>query len=195
MAALSSFTDVLQAELAPIDVQVTHLQLGTFDLSSFFPHNKQLTLQSQRAETLRWDDSSRLAYGRNFVSTSTGQSRKGLGRGSSLKELNNAVFDAIVSGKSGIVRVGMGSAVYGFVGRWVPKGLVGWIMGLRKVEADQEFGTGKEVALGVPQKSRETSPGNSGAEIFRYHAKDLGMDESEYISVYGEKGPEMEHEV
>ena len=190
VAALSSFTDVLQAELAPLDIPVSHLQLGTFDLSSFSPHNKQLTTQSQRAETLRWEDSSRLAYGRNFVSTSTGQFSRGLGRGSSLRELNNAVFDAIVSGKGGLVRVGMGSSVYGFVGRWVPRGLVGWIMGLRKVEYDngKEFGRGKELVLSG-RGSRDVSPGSSGGSL---SAADLGMDASEYVSVYREREVDVE---
>jgi hypothetical protein len=137
-----------------------------------------------------------MAYGKNFVSTSTGQFSRGLGRGSSLRELNNAVFDAMVSGKSGVVRVGMGSHVYGFVGRWVPKGLVGWIMGLRKVEKDEgkDFGRGKELVLGGSQGSRATSPGSIGGGSMRYSAADLGMDESEFISVYGEKGLEVDHE-
>ncbi|KAG0652291.1 hypothetical protein D0Z07_0787 [Hyphodiscus hymeniophilus] len=193
VAALSSFTDVLQAELEPLDIPVSHLQLGTFDFSSFSPHNKQVTTQSQRAETLRWEGSSRLAYGRNFVSTTTGSFSKGLGRGSSLRELNNAVFDAMVSGKGGVVRVGMGSAVYGFVGRWVPKGLVSWIMGLRKVEEDKDFGRGKELVLSE-KGSRDTSPGSSNGGKLRYSAADLGLDESEFISVHGEKALDTDHD-
>jgi hypothetical protein len=35
--------------------------------------------------------------------------------------------------KGGTVRVGMGSSTYEFVGTWVPKGLVGWMMGMRRV--------------------------------------------------------------
>lgn len=86
----------------------------------------------------------------------------------------------MVKGKSGVVRVGMGSSVYGFVGRWVPKGLVAFMMGLRKVEKDEgEFGKGKELVLGG-QGSRATSPGSSkGSGSLRYSAADLGMDESE----------------
>lgn len=110
-----------------------------------------------------------------------------------MRELNNAVFDAVVAGKGGVVRVGMGSSVYGFVGRWVPKGLVGWIMGLRKVgDEGKEFGRGKKMVLGESQGSRDTSPGSGGG--LRYSAADLGMDESEYIAVYGEKGLEVEQE-
>lgn len=32
------------------------------------------------------------------------------------------------------VRVGLGASVYGFVGRWVPRGLVSWMMGIRRVD-------------------------------------------------------------
>jgi hypothetical protein len=167
------------------------MHLGSFDLRAFEPHNRELTAQSQRAETLRWDDSSRLAFGKNFVSTTTGPLGKGVGRGSTLRELNDAVFDAMARGKSGTIRVGMGSSVYSFVGRWVPKGLVGFMLGMRKVEKDEgEFGKGKELVLGG---SRATSPGSSkGSGSSRYSAADLGMDENEYVSIYGEKGLEVE---
>jgi NAD(P)-dependent dehydrogenase (short-subunit alcohol dehydrogenase family) len=36
-SAMSAFTEVLQAELRPLGVPVTHVQLGTFDFSAFFP--------------------------------------------------------------------------------------------------------------------------------------------------------------
>ena len=182
---------MLSAELAPLDIPVSHLQLGTFDIGPFSPHNRQLatTTQAQRAETLKWEDSARLAYGKNFVSTSTGLNRP-IGKGSSLRELNDAVFDAMVRGKGAVVRVGMGSSVYGFIGRWVPKGLVGWMMGVRSVGGgeEKEFGRGMELV-----GSRATSPGSSGGSM-SMSAADLGLGESEYISVYGERGRKLEHE-
>lgn len=95
-----------------------------------------------------------------------------------MRELNNAVFDAMTSGRGGTVRVGMGSRTYGFVGRWVPRGLVGWMMGVRKVgENKGEFGRGGLFgdSLGA---SRSTSPGS--ASTGNVH----GLGESEYVSVY-----------
>jgi len=117
-----------------------------------------------------------------------------VGKGSSLRELNNAVFDAMLKGKGGVVRVGMGSRVYGFVGRWVPSGLVGWMMGVRGVGDKEEFGRvlGMSEALG----SRSPSPGSS-ASGGNGNVHGLGLGESEYISVYGEPGhehgPDYEH--
>lgn len=163
------------------------MQLGTFDLSAFSPHNRHAqTLQSQRAETLKWDDASREAYGKNFVTLSAGRGcgSTGVGRGSPLRELNDAVFDAMVRGRGGVVTVGAGSGIYGFVGRWVPRGLVGWMMGMRKVgggEREVEFGrmiTGSEA-------SRSVSPGSSsGGNVHGFGESGLG--DSEFLSVHGE---------
>jgi len=94
-------------------------------------------------------------------------------------------FDAMVRGKGGVVRVGMGSRVYGFVGRWVPSGLVGWMMGVRGVGDKEEFGRAPGTSEGLG--SRSTSPGSSasgGGSSGNVHG--LGLGESEYISVYGE---------
>lgn len=164
-------------------IPVKHLQLGTFDTSPFSPHSRHpITPQSQRAETLRWDPQIREAYGRNFVAVSS----RGPGRGSSLRELNDAVFDAMVSRRSGIVRVGMGSSLYGFVGRWIPSGLVGWMMGVRPAypETGRKW-LGKGLLTSSEEVSRTTSPGSQ-------ESGDMGgLGGSDYISVYGSKGEEQ----
>jgi hypothetical protein len=117
-------------------------------------------------------------YGRNFVAVSS----RGLGRGSSLRELNDAVFDTLVSGRGGTVRVGMGSKLYGFVGRWVPGSLVGWMIGLRAVSSEphrKEFGRG--LITSSEEGSRATSPGSQGSIGVG------GLVESDFIPIYGEK--------
>jgi len=115
-----------------------------------------------------------------------------VGKGSSLRELNNAVFDAMTSSRGGIVRVGMGSKTYGWVGRWVPRGLVGWMMGVRRVgEASGEFGRGGFLAESL-KGSRSTSPGSSTSGHGGGHVHGLG--ESEYVSVYQDQMlPESEY--
>ncbi|KAK3382411.1 hypothetical protein B0T24DRAFT_518184 [Lasiosphaeria ovina] len=136
-SALSAFTEVLAAELRPLAIPVTHLQLGTFDFSSFAPARSGSST-GQRFQTTTWPDSVRHTYGRNFVSQSgsaISTGRIGGLRGSSLRDLHNAVFDVLDgSDTSATVRVGLGSSVYGFVGRFVPRGLVAWMMGIRKVD-------------------------------------------------------------
>lgn len=111
-----------------------------------------------------------------------------MGRGSSLRELNNAVFDAMVDRKrSGTVRVGMGSHVYGFVGSWVPRGLVAWMLGIRRVGDEKEFGGSFQARS--DNGSRSTSPGSSGGNSTAGVAGS-GLDGSEYISVYGNQDRE-----
>ena len=52
-------------------------------------------------------------------------------RGSSLRKLHNGVFDAIERrrGAGSTVFLGRGSRTYDLVGRFVPEGVVGWMMG------------------------------------------------------------------
>jgi len=183
VAALTSFTQVLSAEVAPLSIPVTHLQLGTFDFGAFAPRNQLQTVYSQRAEALGWEEGARQTYARNFVVMSSGSigATKGCGslgspsRGSSLRELNNAVFDAMVCRKSGIVRVGMGSSIYGFVGRWVPRNLVAWMMGVTRSDSRA---SGTMTGHSSEHDSRATSPGSASAGVA------AGLGESEYISVH-----------
>lgn len=139
-SALSAFTEVLAAELRPLDIPVTHMQLGTFDFSGFVPSRTCPDLApsfGRPHDTLVWPDGARHVYGRNFVaqtaSAISGGRIHGL-RGSSLRCLHHTVFDVIDGSiTSDSVRVGLGASVYGFVGRWAPRGLVSWMMGVRKV--------------------------------------------------------------
>ena len=135
-SALTAFTEVLTAELRPLSIPVTHMQLGTFDFGSFTPVKSQAGGDGLPSST--WPENARMAYGRNFViqsgSAISGGRIRGM-KGSSLKYLHNTVFD-VVDGSitSSTVRIGLGASVYGFVGRWAPRGLVTWMMGIRKVD-------------------------------------------------------------
>ncbi|KAG9256074.1 uncharacterized protein F5Z01DRAFT_537062 [Emericellopsis atlantica] len=138
-SALGAFTDVLTAELRPLDITVTHMQLGTFDLSAFVPARQNASLGAGNPEdTLVWPDGARHVYGRNFMaqtsSAISGGRIRGL-KGSSLRHLHNSVFDVIDGSiTADTIRVGLGASVYGFVGRFAPRSLVSWMMGIRKVD-------------------------------------------------------------
>lgn len=171
-SALSAFTDVLAGELRPMSIPVTHIQLGTFDFAGFTPAALRLSSAVQpgllpapdSAETLAWPEPARRAYGRNFVNTcssaiSAGRIR-GM-RGSSLRDLHNSVFDVIDGSiTSSVVRVGLGAEIYGFVGRFVPRSLVGWIMGMRRVD---ELATWHSSHQASPRFGSENGDG-SGSE-------------------------------
>ncbi|CAK7226773.1 hypothetical protein SCUCBS95973_006311 [Sporothrix curviconia] len=145
-SALTAFTEVLAAELRPLAIPVTHIQLGTFDFTGFAPARSVSAHRSisgrmplPAAETLSWSEPARHVYGRNFTAQSTsalgsGRAIRGV-RGTSMNDLHHAVFDVLDgSNTNAIVRVGLGADLYGFVGSFVPRGLVAWMMGVRKVE-------------------------------------------------------------
>ncbi|KAI1074895.1 DUF1776-domain-containing protein [Whalleya microplaca] len=181
-SALSAFTEVLSAELRPLDIPVTHVQLGTFDFAGFtparphthtYPHPSHHHPHAPAQSTLQWPEAARQAYGRNYVTQNASAIAagriRGL-RGSSLRDLHNAVFDVIDgSDQSAVVRVGLGAGLYGFVGRWAPRGLVAWMMGIRKVD---ELGTwesgsasGGSGSRSVSEKSNASASGSgSGSE-------------------------------
>lgn len=79
----------------------------------------------------------------------------------------------------------MGAGVYDFIGNWVPAGLVGWLMGVRKVGGDRngwfgmgEFGGGKGVVKAIENAKEErveSSEGESWAE------EQEGLGESGYV--------------
>ena len=166
-SALSAFTEVLTAELRPLNVPVTHVQMGTFDLSGFVPTRgpaatQGLVTAGNPQDTLIWPDGARHAYGRNFVaqtcSAISGGRIRGL-KGSSLRHLHNTVFDVMDGSiSSSTVRVGLGASVFGFVGRWAPRTLVSWLMGIRRVD---ELSTWKTSSY--EGSSREISEDGEGA--------------------------------
>ncbi len=143
-SALAAFTEVLAAELRPLAIPVTHVQLGTFDISGFTPVRSPRGLlppasQPDASDTAAWSPGARSAYGRNFSAQSSsaiaGAGRGKALRGSSLRHLHCAVFDVIDgSVTSGTVRVGLGASVYGLVGRWLPRGAGAGMMGVRRVD-------------------------------------------------------------
>jgi Fungal family of unknown function (DUF1776) len=129
-------------------------------------------LQAQRAETLAWPEGTREIYAKNFLSTvERGPGGSGI-KGSPLRELHNAVFDAMASGKGGVVRVGIGSRTYALVGALAPRGLVAWMMGIRRVE--------KTTSMHTRSGSENGSDGGEGT---------LTRD-SDYASVYPKGGGE-----
>ncbi|KAH7408422.1 hypothetical protein DE146DRAFT_752553 [Phaeosphaeria sp. MPI-PUGE-AT-0046c] len=137
--ALEGFLASLRAELRTLGIDVLQFHLGTFDYSHVGPKHH---LQTRSAGSPHaWPATTRALYARNFES----QTRAGTGRGfldgdntgSSLRELHNGVFDALTQRRPrSIWCVGRGSATYDIIGSWVPEGLVGWMMGLRRVSLE-----------------------------------------------------------
>ncbi|ESZ98740.1 hypothetical protein SBOR_0846 [Sclerotinia borealis F-4128] len=193
---LKTFTQILTSELSPLSIPVINLQLGTFDFSFFGPKNQ---LQSYRNHSppanSEWDSTSRNVYSRNYAAINSGNVGAamgcgsiggGHGKGSSLRELNNAVYDAMERKTGGVIRVGMGSSVYGFIGACVPRGLVGWMMGVRKFNAQTPEGDSHG---SIPRSSSTSSfEGRALTPDSSDISGAAGLAGSEYISVMDMEG-------
>lgn len=120
--ALNQYISTLRREVQVQGVNVVQLRLGHFDHGPALSDNQQL-VPSQY--------SSRAEFARRRLE------QKGVEKpvkAQSLRELHNGVFDAMVRGKgsNGTIFVGRGARSYYFVGKWVPDGIVAWMMGAAK---------------------------------------------------------------
>ncbi|RPB00850.1 DUF1776-domain-containing protein [Choiromyces venosus 120613-1] len=152
VAALSGLATSLRRELAPLGVDVCHFKLGTFDCSAMMARQQQDRVNATRAEILSWAVPARVAYAKNYMSLSSKSGNSGPAgiKGSSLRELHLAVFDALTDEKPSTVwRVGSGSMIYEVLGKIVPDGLVSWMLGAsRKGENGERREEGMIMGLG-----------------------------------------------
>ena len=120
--ALSQYISTLRREVQVQGINVVQIRLGHFDYGATLSDNQQLvpSQYSLRAEFAR----------RRLEQKGVEKSVKG----QSLRELHNRVFDAMMRGKgrNGTIFVGRGARSYDLVGKWVPDGIVGWMMGAAK---------------------------------------------------------------
>ncbi|OAL55870.1 DUF1776-domain-containing protein [Pyrenochaeta sp. DS3sAY3a] len=137
VCALEGFLASLRAELGTLGIDVVQFHLGTFDLTNVGPKHHLQTRATGSPAT--WPTTTRALYASNFVNQTRAAQSRGLlnHTGSPLRELHNAVFDALTQRRPRKVwRVGRGSVTYDVVGSFVPAGLIGWMMGLRRVSLD-----------------------------------------------------------
>lgn len=143
VSALEGFAASLGAELNSLGVDLCQMKLGTFDRGSLGAG--QHLQRTEQAEVAGWSTHARNAYARNY--NAHGQELKDMSvltrktkgsKGSPLRELHNAVFDALTQSKPRrIWRVGRGSLLHEAVGSWVPPGIVGWMMGMQRVTLER----------------------------------------------------------
>lgn len=135
VGALEGFTASLRGELDTLGIAVCHFKLGSIDCSSIVGRQH---LQPIVPQTEYWPSTAKLSYASNYSSQNRVLSPT-RGSGSSLRELHNAVFDALTQKKPARVWfVGRGSRAYDVVGNWVPSGLVAWMLGVRRVNLERQ---------------------------------------------------------
>ena len=120
--ALEQYISTLRREVQVQGVNVVQFRLGHFDYGLTLSDNQQLvpSQYSLRAE-----------YARRRLEQKGSEKPV---KGQSLRELHNGIFDAMVrgKGKNGTIFVGRGARSYDLVGKWVPDGIVGWMLGSAK---------------------------------------------------------------
>ncbi|KAF2662832.1 DUF1776-domain-containing protein [Lophiostoma macrostomum CBS 122681] len=141
--ALEGFTTSMRAELRTLGIDVIQFKLGTFDCSNVGGKQHLQSLRENASDTDLWPTTTRRLYASNYASQNRIAHSRGLfnqtgSTGASLRELHNAVFDALTQKHPRQVwRVGRGSVTYDVVGNWVPSGLVAWMLGIRRVSLSE----------------------------------------------------------
>ncbi|KIW04068.1 uncharacterized protein PV09_04886 [Verruconis gallopava] len=143
--ALDGFTTTMRRELSTLGISVSQIRLGNFDFSRDGARNHLQTISSSR--TLAWPLNARRLYAQNYINQSriaegqglfSGGENGSIAKATSPRELHHTVFDALTQSRpKKVYRVGRGSLAYDIVGHWVPGGLVGWVLGLRKVSLEE----------------------------------------------------------
>jgi len=151
--ALDGFINTLRAEIDTLGnaVQISQIKLGNLDLArvpSSSTNTQQVALSGHRTllnpgsgEVMTWSPAVRAAYAQNYMLLQQKNAGSGSGdgssvvRGSPMREVHNAVFDALTQRRPREVwRVGRGSLVYEVFGRFMPRRVIAWGLGLRRVD-------------------------------------------------------------
>jgi hypothetical protein len=113
---MNAYISTLHREIPGTELNIATLKLGNFD------YGPLMTAMERQLVARRPEQRSRAAE------------EEEKRRRHSLRELHNCVFDVITRerGRDGTVFVGRGSWMYHMVGRWAPRGVVGWMLGLRQ---------------------------------------------------------------
>jgi hypothetical protein len=143
--ALEGFTTTMRRELHTVGITVSQIRLGNFDFSHVGARNHLQTMNSSR--TLAWPPNARRLYAQNFMNQSriaegqglfSGSENGSIAKATSPRELHHIVFDALTQSRpKKVYRVGRGSLAYDIVGQWVPGGVIGWVLGLKKVSLEE----------------------------------------------------------
>lgn len=142
-AALQKYIQTLRREVGTHGINVVQLQLGTFDYSSESGERSLITtrekmmkpedlLDTESAPARSWDAAFTFKYPnpRDMVARMSNARVSG----SPLRVLHDGVFDVMKrrKGAGGTVFLGRGSRMYDLVSRWVPDGIVGWMLGVSR---------------------------------------------------------------
>ena len=134
VGALEGYTASLGNEMAKEGVHVTQIRMGGIDFNNNSNSARSTARDSVRAHWAR--SPQRITFPTNGATMLTDYVN--FGRGSPLRDLHQAVFDALIQRPRPVLRVGRGSLTYEILGRFAPRGLVGWMVGKGRRDAAAE---------------------------------------------------------
>lgn len=143
---MQGYINTLPKEVAATDIRIVQLKLGMFDFGAALAPMRRALVSTAR-DVVR-ETSARAKIVREDAAAAAAARVGPAVEGSPLRELHVAVFDAIVRerGRSGTIFVGRGSRTYDFISRWVPAGVVGWMLkGVRNNEEQQQQRRGERL--------------------------------------------------
>lgn len=138
VAGLDGWVGSLRSEIdmAAPGTSVVQIKVGNMDVGALNESGSRMDASAGEGQVMAWEPAAREAYAQRYMQQRQQQKDTGTGkvvRGSHVRELHNAVFDALTQGRPGAVwRVGSGSLVYEVLGRWMPSPFVRWMMGSRR---------------------------------------------------------------
>jgi len=139
VAGLDGWVGSLRSEIdmAAPGTSIVQIRVGNMDLdASNEGGGSRLDASAGEGQVMAWEPAAREAYAQRYMQQRQQQKDTGTGKvmkGSNVRELHNAVFDALTQGRPRAVwRVGSGSLVYEVLGRWMPSPFIRWMMGSRR---------------------------------------------------------------
>ncbi|OAG39372.1 hypothetical protein AYO21_06388 [Fonsecaea monophora] len=211
-SSLSALAASLRREItaANANITVSELKLGNFDMGSVTSWSRTTPTQS----TLHAGPSSALTHNSSHWHSSqrAAHQRKSLGqrsfiRGSSAREFHNAVFDALAppqtyrpfgfssleftsNTRPNVIFVGSGARIYDYVGKLMPGGLVGLMMGWNRRKttsrsADEMHKSVRYDASGSASASGVETPAGGGSSSIAGHPLSASGSPSASASGWG----------
>jgi hypothetical protein len=136
VAGLDGWVGSLRSEIgmAAPGTSVVQIKVGNMDMAALQEGGgSRMDASAGEGQVMAWEPAAREAYAQRYMQQRQQQKDTGTGKvvkGSNVRELHNAVFDALTQGRPrAFWRVGSGSLVYEVLGRWMPSPLIRWMMG------------------------------------------------------------------
>lgn len=146
-AALNALALSMSRELAPLRIPFVHIKMGSFDVNTGRVQHERQVQTTVHSNILSWSENLQHLYSDNYKSMSALLIR-GKSAGSSLRNLNYTIFDALTARHpKRVYYTGRGAWTYTMIPAIMPEWVVGWLMSPSQSENKQAQSWGEELLL------------------------------------------------